>query len=84
MTRGPKLGTYRPESFVGKLMTLRVGEALIFPDKLKAGGPTLYERNLQTQLIRSAALAERKFTTQRTRYILGDRLAPGLIITREA
>lgn len=65
MAKGPQPGTMQPFSFVAKLSGLATGETIYLPEDFPDKGPTAIERAVQSAMIRTPALAGRRFTTER-------------------
>lgn len=65
MKRGPKPGSVYPTSTTAKMLSLAVGEMIWIEQEIQDAKPTRLERDVQTRMIRSPALAGRHFTTTR-------------------
>lgn len=65
MTRGRKPGSVYQTSTTAKMLSLAVGETIWIEQELQDGKPTRLERDVQTRMIRSTALAGSHLTTTR-------------------
>lgn len=81
--RGATKGSTRRGSLAALLAQLGDGQSVILDDVTAEGKPTRLERHVTTLMHRSPALEGVAFTTERLRYIQGDRLMPALRITRK-